>query len=139
MSSVLQNYFLSKIENLSASENTKSYIVSTFSNNINSKLFNKSLTIHYSEAKFTNNFQKFQDIADHILILDSIFPESLNSASKTYYHSLAQVSYYRCYLMINKQWKLFEELSDCLPDIIEYLQNTIIIEKEIDDTKLILP
>jgi hypothetical protein len=44
-------------------------------------------------------------------------PQHLKFASKDYYDTIARLSYYSCYKIINKQWRLFEELADNFPVI----------------------
>jgi len=44
-------------------------------------------------------------------------PSHLHDASRDYYQTIARLSYYSCYKLINKQWKLFEELSDNFPKL----------------------
>lgn len=122
--SFLRDFFISKTENLPTTQNTRNYIVSTFTNTM-PDLSKKSLTLTYFEAKFTSDFKKFQETADYILIFESIFPESLNNANKEYYYNLARICFYKCYLLIDKKWLLFEELSDNFPNIINYLQREL--------------
>lgn len=104
---------------------TEAYVKSTFikyikSNNI---LPNKSVTLSYIEAKEEYNFNKFQELADWLFFLQSTYPEHLNSASPEYYNAIAQLSYYKCYNILNKKWILFEELADNFVHITNYIYN----------------
>lgn len=119
----LERFFTEKINVLQNREDTKAYIVSTFLKYKASEddLSQNILALEYAKAKFEHNFNKFQKLADWILFTKSLYPESLNNASEEYYLSLAQSAYYKCYLIINRSWVLFEELADKLPDIINHL------------------
>lgn len=81
------------------------------------------MTIEYSEAKFNYSFEKYQNLADWLFFMESMFPEALKGASKEYYHSIAQNAYYKCYILLGRSWMLFEEIADKFPNIIEQLQH----------------
>lgn len=119
----LNDFFIERTKNLPAREDTKAYITGIFTHYADSStdLSKKSLTIQYASAKNEYNFEKFQNIADWLLFINTLYPESLNNASEEYYISLARNSYYKCFLMVNKKWLCFEELSDCFPNIINNL------------------
>lgn len=72
----------------------------------------ESITLIYARAKQEYNFNMFQSLGDWLFFTKVFYPEHLNRASQEYYNSIAQISYYRCYLIINRQWKLFEEMAD---------------------------
>lgn len=95
-------------------ESTKAYIISIYSKFINSNqdLSNYSITILYSQAKTNQQFDKFQNIGDWIFFANTIMPSFLKNASQDYYETIGRLSYYSCYNLINKKWKLFEELAD---------------------------
>ena len=74
--------------------------------------YNKSVTLLYNNAIQNYSFEEFRKIADWLFIAKSIYPDSLNGASKSYYNSIAQTAYHKCYIIMNKQWLIFEELAD---------------------------
>lgn len=122
----LEDFFIEKVKSLPISrEDTKAYVTSTFVKykNTTSDLSKKSLTIEFSEAKSNWSFSKFQEIGDWILWAESMFPTALNDASKEYYHTLGQICFYKCYIITKRNWKVFEEIADTLPNIIYYFQN----------------
>ena len=120
-SETLEDFFINKINKLSCRDDTKAYIVNLFSNINTNNLSNEIICLEYLNAREKYNFEKYQNIGDWILFVKTLYPTSLNNASEDYYFSLAQSSYYKCYIMINKSWKLYEELSDNLPIIIKDL------------------
>jgi len=109
----INNYFADILKNIVCDENVKSYIVSIFSKYKTSHydLSKDSITIQFSSAKSNNNFEKFRTVADYLFFANSVFPESLNNASKDYYYSIGRLSYFNCYRIIH-DWKLFEQLAD---------------------------
>lgn len=109
------NIFLStQLQALGCDHDTKSYIIGIFDKykNISIDYSKDSLTILYADAKYKQDFYTFQNIGDWLFFCNSLFPEHLNKASADYYHSIGRLSYYSCYNLINKQWKLYEQLAD---------------------------
>lgn len=123
-----EDYFNSLVENLNCRKDTACYIANTLHNYKNSTydFQNKSLTLIFAEAKFNVSYKLFQDLADYILFMEATFPGALNNASQEYYWSLAQISYFKCYLLLNKTWPLMEEIADRFPNLIEQLNSTYI-------------
>lgn len=110
----IENYFDEALQNLPCENATKAYIVSIYTKYRSAEhdLSKDSLTLLFAQAKEKQDFMSFQDIGDWIFFANTIVPTHLNNASPEYYHTLARVSYYSCYTLIKRQWKLFEELSD---------------------------
>lgn len=114
-------YFTEQLKLLNCQDKTKAYIISILSKYKYASFdySNSSLTLLYNEARLQSNFYTFQNLADWIFFCEVIFPQHLQDSSKDYYHSLAQVSYYNCYKLINKQIDIYENLAD------EFTQLTI--------------
>jgi len=110
----LNNFFYEVFDELKCQPDTKAYIVSIFTKYkaADFDLSKDSITLTYAQAKDKRDFMIFQNLGDWIFFSQSFLPEHLNNASKEYYQSIGRLSYYSCYQIINKQWKLFEELSD---------------------------
>lgn len=121
----LEEQFINITKSLKVSnEATRAYIFGIFKNKLinNNDLSKDSITIKYSEAKFSYDFEKFQVLGDWIFFTKSIFPKSLNRASPEYYDAIAQNSYYRCYKILDKKWVLFEELADEFTNLTNTIQ-----------------
>ena len=110
----IEDYFEETLQGLPCEKATKAYIVSIYAKfrSTNHDLSKDSLTLLFAQAKEKQDFMSFQDIGDWIFFSNTIIPAHLNNASPEYYHTLARISYYSCYTLIKRQWKLFEELSD---------------------------
>lgn len=110
----LNDFFNEKIQTINCEEPTRAYILSIFKKYKYAEydFSNQSVTILYCNAKDSQNFSKFQNLGDWLFFSETMFPKSLNAATPDYYETIARLSYYSCYRLINKQWKLFEELSD---------------------------
>lgn len=119
---ILTSFFDEVLQPLPCEHATKAYIISIYTKYRSAEhdLSKDSLTLLFAQAKEKQDFMSFQDIGDWIFFTNTIVPAHLKNASSDYYHTLGQISYYSCYRLINKQWKLFEELSD----------NFIVLEKE---------
>jgi len=110
----IENYFNETLQTLPCENATKAYIVSIYTKYRSAEhdLSKDSLTLLFAQAKEKQDFMSFQNIGDWIFFANTIAPDHLVNASSDYYHTLARISYYSCYRIIHKQWKLFEELSD---------------------------
>jgi len=115
----LTNYFASELRNLKCSDEVRAYIVSVLSAYRFSEkdLSNHSITVEYAIARNENDFQRFQTVGDYLFFANSFVPESLNGASSEYYQSVAQLSYYSCYRLMNRQWRLYEQMADRFIDL----------------------
>jgi hypothetical protein len=108
-------FFSKELDTLDCLSETKAYIVSIFSKYMKSAhddFSRESLTLLYSKAREEHNFIIYQNLGDWIFFSQTMFPKSLDAASPEYYQTIARSSYYSCYKLINKKWKVFEELSD---------------------------
>ncbi len=122
-----KDWFSKNLENLKCEEETRAYIVSIFTKYLKTAqedYSKESLTLLYSEARDKHNFIIYQNLGDWIFFCKTFFPEFLKNASDSYYQCIAKNCYYSCFKLINKKWKVFEELSDNF----EYLNNKTIIE-----------
>jgi hypothetical protein len=108
------DFFEELLKDLNCQPDTRAYIVGIFGKykKADFDLSKDSLTLLLCQAQTKQDFLTYQKIGDWIFYINSIAPQHLQFASKDYYNSLAQVSYYTCYRLINKQWKLFEQLAD---------------------------
>jgi len=127
--SSLRNYFENAFEDLPVQNELKAYMVSIFAKYqyANYDLSKTSLTLEYALAKNDRDFEKFQNVGDYIFFVNSLYPESLKYASKDYYYSIGQMSYSQCHSILNKQWKIYEQLADQFIDLSD--QARIIIRK----------
>jgi hypothetical protein len=117
----LNNFFDEILTELPCQTDTRAYIVGVFSKYRNATYdFSKdSITIEFARARDGQDFSRFQNLGDWIFFTGTFNPKALNNASKDYYQSIGRLSYYSCYNLIKKQWRLFEEMAD----------NFIILEK----------
>jgi hypothetical protein len=110
------NFFDELLNDLECQRDTKAYIVSIYGKYKSSEfdLSKDSVTIQLAQARSKQDFLTYQNLADWIFFSNTMAPDHLKFASKDYYDTVARMSYYSCYRLINRQWKLFEELSDNL-------------------------
>ena len=121
----LEEYLNNRVKNLNCREDTSAYIINTLCNYKNNvyDFQNKSLTLEFAKAKFESSFKIYNELADHILFMETVFKGSLNGATTEYYYAIAQSSYFKCHILMNRSWILYEELADRLPELITQLQN----------------
>lgn len=112
--STVSGFFQEKLEDLDCQPDTKAYIISIYDKykNSESDLSKDNITLLFIEAREKHSFSSYQRIGDWIFFSNTFAPKHLNNASKEYYDTLGMISYHACYNLINRQWKLFQELSD---------------------------
>ena len=110
----ITQYFDELLIDLDCQRDTKAYIVSIYGKFKSARfdLSKDSITLRFAQARSNQDFLTYQNLGDWIFFANTIAPDHLRFASKEYYDTVARLSYYSCYKLINRQWKLFEELSD---------------------------
>lgn len=110
----ITNFFDDLLIDLECQQATKAYIVSIYGKYKSSQfdLSKDSVTVLFAQARNNQDFLAYQNLGDWIFFANTMAPNHLRFASKDYYDTVARLSYYSCYKLINRQWKLFEELSD---------------------------
>jgi hypothetical protein len=108
------NFFDDLLIDLECQQDTKAYIISIYGKYKTAQfdLSKDSVTILFAQARNNQDFLTYQNLGDWIFFANTMAPNHLRFASKDYYDTVARLSYYSCYKLINRQWKLFEELSD---------------------------
>jgi hypothetical protein len=107
-------FFEDLLNDLKCQQDTKAYIVSIYGKykGAENDLSKYSITDVFSQARAKQDFLTYQNLADWIFFINTVAPQHLKFASKDYYDNVARASYYTCYRMINREWKLYEELAD---------------------------
>lgn len=110
----ITDFFNELLVDLQCQHDTKSYIIGIYGKyrSADFDLSQDSLTLLFAQARQKQDFLIYQNLGDWIFFSNTFAPKHLHNASKEYYDTIARSSYYSCYKLINKQWKLFEELSD---------------------------
>jgi hypothetical protein len=124
--SELGKFFDRKIDIPNCPRFTKAYIVDLFIRYIEAEddLSNRSLTLLYKEALDSGSFDKLQNIGDWLMFTKSLYPDSLTGASIEYYDTLARSAYYKCYLLLKREWLVYEELADQFPYFTETINQS---------------
>jgi hypothetical protein len=114
LNSNITTFFDELLFDLQCNPDTRSYIVSIFGKykTAESDLSKDSVTSLFAQARNKHDFLAYQNLGDWIFFTNTLAPNHLRFASKDYYDTIARLSYYSCYNIINKQWKLYEELAD---------------------------
>ena len=115
--------FADLLKDIDCPDDTKAYIISIYGKykSTDFDLSKDNVTLMLAQARDKQNFSIYQNLGDWILFSNTIAPNHLKFASKDYYDTIARSSYYSCYNLINKQWKLFQNLAD---DFI-YIENQV--------------
>lgn len=126
----ITNFFEELLLDLECQRDTKAYIVSIYGKYKSAEfdLSKDSVTLLFAQAREKHDFLTYQNLGDWIFFANTLAPSHLKFASKDYYDTIARLSYYSCYKIINNQWRLFEELAD----------NFLVLEKQVKQKLSIL-
>jgi len=110
----ITSFFDELLNDLHCQRDTKAYIVSIYGKYKTAEfdLSQDSVTLLFAQARTKQDFLTYQNLGDWIFFANTLAPNHLHHASKEYYDTVARLSYYSCYKLINREWKLFEELAD---------------------------
>lgn len=110
----ITNFFDELLEDIECQRDTRAYIVSIYGKFKTAQfdLSKDSVTLLFAQGRNNQDFLAYQNLADWIFFANTMVPNHLQHASKEYYDTVARLSYYSCYKLINRQWKLFEEMAD---------------------------
>lgn len=109
------HYFEQLFNQINCEVFTKSYITGIFLQYLRSAqndLSQENITLTFAKAREENNFLLYQKISDWIFFTRSVYPNFLTNASEDYYRTIARVSYYSCYRLLNKQLAVYENMAD---------------------------
>jgi hypothetical protein len=133
VNNTLSDMFEELLSDLTCQKDTQAYIVSIYNKYISARhdLSKDSITLLFAQARNNHDFLTYQNLGDWIFFQNTLNGKHLKNASKDYYDTVARLSYSSCYKLLNRKWKLFEELSD----------NFLILEEQAKSkfTKLNLP
>lgn len=123
----LNGFFSQTLNDLPCQDDTKAYIIGIFSKyrSQDFDLSKDNLTLLYAQAHFNQDFLVYQTLGDWIFYAKTMHPTHLTRASEDYYYNLGRLSYHSCYRLINRQWKLFEQLADEYEPLVEASQELI--------------
>lgn len=112
----LEKVLIKRLVDLNCDDLTRAYIASILIKykNTNFDYSRDSLTLLFEKASMERNFLLFQNIGDWIFFSQSIFPQHYISL-QSYIENLGRLSYDRCYKIINKEFKIYQNLADDLP------------------------
>lgn len=115
--SSITKFFGELLEDVACRQDTKAYIVSIYGRYKTAEfdLSKDSITLLFAQGRSKQDFLTYQNLGDWIFFANTMAPNHLQGASKEYYDTVARLSYYSCYKLIHRQWKLFEELADNFP------------------------
>jgi hypothetical protein len=110
----IADFFDGALGELNCQQDTRAYIVGIFGKyrTIEWDLSHESLTLYFAKAREHQDFARYQACGDWVFFCQVLMPEQLGAVQREYYQTLARISYYSCYRLLNRQWKSFEELAD---------------------------
>lgn len=121
----ITDFFDELLTDIECQRDTRAYITSIYGKFRTARfdLSKDSVTLLFAQGRDKQDFLTYQNLGDWLFYTSTLMPNYLQHASQEYYDTIARLSYYSCYRLINRQWRLFEELADRLP----------ILEKRVKD------
>lgn len=110
----ITDFFSEMLGNLKCQKETQAYIISIYEKYKSSQfdLSKDSITLQFTQARLKRDFLTYQNLGDWIFFVNTLTPSFVHEGGKEYYDTIARLSYYSCYNIIDRKWKLFEELAD---------------------------
>lgn len=109
-----------RIGHLTVSQDAKCYIAGVLFNFVkptSDEIITESVVLQFINAQDKPEFHKFQYIADWLLWIGCVYPSTYDLHGNTY-TCIAQTSYHRCWIMMNRSWPVFKELADDIQNIV---------------------
>ncbi len=125
----LDDWFRQRFEALHVSHEARAYLTSLFATQMRScdgDMSRSSIVLSYATARLKGDFVSFQRIGDWVTWGLSTVPQSFEA--KEVVVDLGRLSYYACWRLTNREWKVFEEMADTLPLLSERIRD--ILESE---------
>lgn len=117
----LSDHFAAQFAALTATRTARAYLAGLFA--APPDLSDRSLVLTYAEVRSLRDLVSLQALGDWVLWVDAVHPEA-QASYRALAHSLGRASYYRCYRLV-PEWRVYEELADCLPGLVVELQTSM--------------
>lgn len=123
----INSFFEDNLRDLKCQPDTRAYIISIYDKYKSSEfdLSKDNITLMFVQARTKHNFYDYQNLGDWIFFSNTFAPKHLHAASKDYYDTIGMASYNSCFNLINRKWKLFQELSDNFVELEEQVKNKL--------------
>jgi len=114
----LDAWFTERLRTLDCSPETIAYVAGVLKAQAHPRhsedLSNESIVVAYSAARSSGDFVSYQRLGDWVLFVDIAMPGSMGN-QRDLIEVVGRLSYSACYRLVNRQWPVFDELSDRLP------------------------
>ena len=116
----LDRWFASRLEPLSFGVDTKAYVTGVLSRLKTADIFgpHDSIVLAFHDARVKGDFAAFQRLGDWVLWVDAMHPEFIADHHEVI-ESIGRMSYYACHRIMRGEWRVYEELADQLPSIVQ--------------------
>lgn len=124
----LDVWFASRLQDVKCSEDTKAYVTGIMCRfrSAQDDMSNESIVLAYADAKRSGQFVTFQRIGDWTVWIGSMYPARIEQHREVT-ESIARLSFYTCHRLLNGKWRVFEELADDLPKIVNDVHNCLLL------------
>lgn len=121
----LEDWFCRSLEAVEASPDARAYLVALFSSmrSAQEDMSKESIVLAFAQARDTGEFMKFQRIGDWVMWGMAFAPESFDVPKVAV--DLGRLSYYTCWRLTQKEWRVYEELADEMPRLSRELRRRL--------------
>jgi hypothetical protein len=123
----MDGWFADRLKGLPHSPEVVAYVVGVLGKRRwdGEDLSNRSLLLTYQAATLVNDFVGFQRIGDWVLFVGSVHPSHFNGVHD-FVENIGRLSYNRCFRLMGKQWRLYQELADELPSLVARVHSRLV-------------
>lgn len=124
----LDVWFADRLQGLQRRPETTAYIVGVLKARGNwspeDDLSDRSIILTFAAAVQSGDFAQFQRLGDWILWADVVVPEHF-ADSRELVDGIGRRAYYSCHRILRGQWRVYEELADELPTIVQQVRSKL--------------
>lgn len=130
---VSERWFSDVLIELPGSSELRAYVVGVLNKYVGSSiddLSKTSVVFAFAEAKNAgpDAFAKYQQLGDWVLWINSFAPAAVKP-NVAIVEMMGRQSYDACYRLMQRQWKIYEELADRLPAVTRAVHSKLVENK----------
>ena len=131
LSSSINDWFKHQLSNVRCSDEAKAYITNVMVENLKSReptMDGQSVVLAYKRATDTGRFETFQMLGDWTLwtSVNAPYPEK---GERDLVETCGRLSYCSCHRIMMGRWRLYEELADEMPSIVNDVRRHVILKR----------
>jgi len=114
----LATWFDKRLDAVRCEHETRAYLAGLMTERAKSVQDAGSITLAYASARNQGSFEQFQQLGDRVLWAGIFVADEFDEYNKLY-ENIGRLCYYTCYRLLDRRWRLYEELADELPRLVK--------------------